>query len=151
MAVMTPSAMTMLAAMTTRLRCFGATAEDHTPRSGAMVRPMTRPIRRVAVLGAGVMGSGIAAHCANAGIPVILLDIVPPDDKGGKGGRNAFASGALAKLKKAKPAAFMHARNETLVSIGNFDDDLAQVKDCDLIVEAVVERLDIKRGLFEKL
>jgi len=97
------------------------------------------------------MGSGIAAHCANAGIPVILLDIVPPDDKGGKGGRNAFAAGALAKLKKAKPAAFMHARNETLVSIGNFDDDLAKVKDCDLIVEAVVERLDIKRGLFEKL
>ncbi|HEY6040172.1 MAG TPA: 3-hydroxyacyl-CoA dehydrogenase family protein, partial [Kofleriaceae bacterium] len=109
---------------------------------------MTRPIRRVAVLGAGVMGSGIAAHCANAGIPVVLLDIVPPD---GKGGRNAFASGALAKLKKAKPAAFMHPRNELLVSIGNFDDDLGKVKDCDLIVEAVVERLDIKRSLFEKL
>ena len=64
------------------------------------------PIRRVAVLGAGVMGSGIAAHCANAGIPVVLLDIVPPD---GKGGRNAFANGAMDKLKKAKPAAFMHA------------------------------------------
>jgi len=94
------------------------------------------------------MGSGIAAHCANAGIPVVLLDIVPPD---GKGGRNAFASGALAKLKKAKPAAFMHPRNELLVSIGNFDDDLGKVKDCDLIVEAVVERLDIKRSLFEKL
>ncbi len=109
---------------------------------------MTRPIRRVAVLGAGVMGSGIAAHCANAGIPVVLLDIVPPD---GKGGRNAFAQGALAKLKKSKPAAFMHARNELLISIGNFDDDLARVKDCDLIVEAVVERLDIKRALFEKL
>ncbi|HET9992099.1 MAG TPA: 3-hydroxyacyl-CoA dehydrogenase family protein, partial [Kofleriaceae bacterium] len=109
---------------------------------------MTRPIRRVAVLGAGVMGSGIAAHCANAGIPVVLLDIVPPD---GKGGRNAFAQGALAKLKKAKPAAFMHPRNELLVSIGNFDDDLGKVKDCDLIVEAVVERLDIKRSLFEKL
>ena len=59
---------------------------------------MTLPIRRVAVLGAGVMGSGIAAHCANAGIPVVLLDIVPPD---GKGGRNAFAQGALEKLKKA--------------------------------------------------
>ncbi|MEO6776738.1 MAG: 3-hydroxyacyl-CoA dehydrogenase/enoyl-CoA hydratase family protein [Kofleriaceae bacterium] len=109
---------------------------------------MTRPIRRVAVLGAGVMGSGIAAHCANAGIPVVLLDIVPPD---GKGGRNAFAQGALAKLKKARPAAFMHPRNELLISIGNFDDDLALVKDCDLIVEAVVERLDIKRALFEKL
>ena len=94
------------------------------------------------------MGSGIAAHCANAGIPVLLLDIVPPD---GKGGRNAFAQGALQKLRKARPAAFMAARNELLVSIGNFDDDLAKVKDCDLIVEAVVERLDIKRALFDKL
>ena len=94
------------------------------------------------------MGSGIAAHCANAGIPVLLLDIVPPD---GKGGKNAFASGALQKLKKNKPAAFMHARNELLITIGNFDDDLDKVKDCDLIIEAVVERIDIKRALFEKL
>ncbi len=94
------------------------------------------------------MGSGIAAHCANAGIPVVLLDIVPPD---GKGGKNAFASGALAKLKKSKPAAFMHARNEQLITIGNFDDDLGKVADCDLIIEAVVERLEIKRALFEKL
>ena len=94
------------------------------------------------------MGSGIAAHCANAGIPVVLLDIVPPD---GKGGKNAFASGALAKLKKNKPAAFMHVRNEQLITIGNFDDDLGKVADCDLIIEAVVERLDIKRALFEKL
>jgi 3-hydroxyacyl-CoA dehydrogenase len=94
------------------------------------------------------MGSGIAAHCANAGIPVLLLDIVPPD---GKGGKNAFASGALAKLKKNKPAAFMHTRNELLITIGNFDDDLAKVADCDLIIEAVVERIDIKRTLFEKL
>jgi 3-hydroxyacyl-CoA dehydrogenase len=116
-----------------------------------MVRRMTRPIRKVAVLGAGVMGSGIAAHCANAGIPVVLLDIVPPNDKDGKGGRNAFAQGALGKLRKAKPAAFMHPRNELLVSIGNFDDDLDKVKDCDLIIEAVVERLDIKRALFDKL
>src|SRR5438874_1536604 len=77
---------------------------------------MTQPIRRVAVLGAGVMGSGIAAHCANAGVPVLLLDIVPPD---GKGGRNAFANGAMEKLKKAKPAAFMAARNTQLISIGN--------------------------------
>jgi 3-hydroxyacyl-CoA dehydrogenase len=77
-----------------------------------------------------------------------MLDIVPPD---GKGGKNAFASGALAKLKKNKPAAFMHPRNELLITIGNFDDDLAKVADCDLIIEAVVERIDIKRTLFEKL
>ena len=82
----------------------------------------TPPIRRVAVLGAGVMGSGIAAHCANAGIPVVLLDIVPPD---GKGGRNAFAQGALGKLAKAMPAAFTHSRNALLITTGNFEDDLA--------------------------
>jgi 3-hydroxyacyl-CoA dehydrogenase len=94
------------------------------------------------------MGSGIAAHCANAGIPVLLLDIVPPD---GKGGRNAFASGALEKLKKAKPAAFMHVRNAQLISVGNFDDDLAKVADSDIIIEAIIERLDLKQALFTKL
>ena len=83
-----------------------------------MVRRMTAPIRRVAVLGAGVMGSGIAAHCANAGIPVVLLDIVPP--KGGP--RNSFADGALEKLKKAKPAAFTHSRNAILIQTGNLED-----------------------------
>jgi len=116
---------------------------------------MTRPIRRVAVLGAGVMGSGIAAHCANAGLPVLLLDIVPPKlsdaDRKSKAARDGFASGALDKLRKAKPAAFFHPRNAALISIGNFDDDLAKVADCDLIVEAIIERLDIKQALFTKL
>src|SRR3954469_21416725 len=106
-----------------------------------MVRAMsastrTPPIRRVAVLGAGVMGAGIAAHCANAGIPVVLLDIVPP--KGGD--RNAFATGALDKLRKSKPASFTHPRNALLITTGNFDDDLEKVKDCDLIIEAIIER-----------
>src|SRR5262245_45333640 len=113
------------------------------------------PIRRVAVLGAGVMGSGIAAHCANAGIPVILLDIVPPKlteaERQSRAKRDGFAAGALDKLKKARPAALMAARNAQLISIGNFDDDLAKVADADLIVEAIVERLDIKQALFEKL
>jgi 3-hydroxyacyl-CoA dehydrogenase len=116
---------------------------------------MTQPIRRVAVLGAGVMGSGIAAHCANAGIPVVLLDIVPPKltdaEKQSKAARDSFATGALGKLLKAKPAAFMHPRNAVLVSTGNFDDDLARVGECDLVIEAIVERLDIKQALFEKL
>ncbi|HRC58217.1 MAG TPA: 3-hydroxyacyl-CoA dehydrogenase NAD-binding domain-containing protein, partial [Kofleriaceae bacterium] len=116
---------------------------------------MSKPIRRVAVLGAGVMGSGIAAHCANAGIPVLLLDIVPPklseQEKQSKTARDGFAAGALQKLLKAKPAAFFHPRNAVLVTTGNFDDDLDKVKDCDLIVEAIIERLDIKRALFEKL
>jgi 3-hydroxyacyl-CoA dehydrogenase len=105
-----------------------------------MSAAMTRPIRRVAVLGAGVMGSGIAAHCANAGQQVLLFDI-----------RTELATGALDKLKKAKPAAFFHARNQLLISVGNFDADLAKVADCDLIVEAIIEKLDIKRSLFEKL
>lgn len=113
--------------------------------------PMTRSIRKVAVLGAGVMGSGIAAHCANAGIPVVLLDIVPPNGPQAGAGRNAFAAGAIEKLKKAKPAAFMHPRNAALISVGNFDDDLGRVAEADLIVEAIVEKLDTKRALFAKL
>ncbi|MEO8703225.1 MAG: 3-hydroxyacyl-CoA dehydrogenase family protein, partial [Kofleriaceae bacterium] len=119
---------------------------------------MTQPIRRVAVLGAGVMGSGIAAHCANAGLPVILLDIVPPklsdDQKKSKAARDGFAAGAVAKMLKARqpPAAsFNHPRAAQLVTTGNFDDDLAKVADCDLIIEAIIERLDIKQALFEKL
>jgi 3-hydroxyacyl-CoA dehydrogenase len=99
---------------------------------------MTPPIRRVAVLGAGVMGAGIAAHCANAGIPVLLLDIVPVQP-------------ALDKLLKAKPAALMHPRNARLIETGHLENDLAKVANADLIVEAIVERLDIKRALFEKL
>ena len=97
------------------------------------------------------MGSGIAAHCANAGIPVLLLDIVPPKTRAATAVATRSPRARSTKLRKAKPAAFMTARNELLVSIGNFDDDLAKVKDCDLIIEAVVERLDIKRALFEKL
>ena len=116
---------------------------------------MTRPIRKVAVLGSGVMGGGIAAHCANAGLPVLLLDIVPPklDEaaRASKSNRDAIAAGALEKLKKARPAAFMHVRNSQLITIGNFDDDLAKVADCDLIVEAIIEKLEIKRDLFAKL
>ncbi len=116
---------------------------------------MTRPIRRVAVLGAGVMGSGIAAHCANAGIPVLLLDIVPPKlsdaDKQNKAARDGFAATALARLKKARPAAFFQAGRAQLIEVGNFDDDLDKVADCDLIVEAVIEKLEIKRDLFTRL
>ncbi len=98
------------------------------------------------------MGSGIAAHCANAGIPVLLLDIVPPKATDtSKAARDAFATGALAKTLKARPAAFMHARNAILVSTGNLEDDLARTADCDLVIEAVIERLDIKQALFAKL
>jgi len=109
-------------------------------------RPPLR-IAKVGVLGAGVMGAGIAAHVANAGIPVVLLDIVPE----GATDRNALAAGALAKLQKAKPAPFMAERNARLVTPGNLEDDLDELADCDWIVEAVVERLDVKQQVYRRL
>lgn len=108
---------------------------------------MTAEIKKVAVIGAGVMGAGIAAHIANAGVPVLLLDIVPA----GAENRNVVAEGAVAKLLKADPAPFMHKRAAKLVETGNIEDDLAKVADCDWIVEAVIERLDIKQDLYRKL
>jgi 3-hydroxyacyl-CoA dehydrogenase len=104
-------------------------------------------IKKVAVLGAGVMGSGIAAHVSNAGIPVTLLDIVPQ----GAEDRNAVAAGAVAKMLKTEPAAFMHPKNARLISVGNFEDDLESLGDADWIIEAVIERLDIKRDLYAKV
>src|SRR5712691_525557 len=105
-------------------------------------------VKKAAVLGAGTMGAQIAAHLANAGIPTLLLDIVPRDDDGD---RNRIARAGFEAAKKSKPAAFFTAGLAALVSIGNFEDDLAKLKDCDLIIEAVVENLDIKRGLYEKV
>lgn len=116
---------------------------------------MHEPIRRVGVVGSGVMGSGIAAHMANAGLEVLLLDIVPRDlpdaQKNDPRARNRIAAESLEKTIKAKPALFYHPRNAQLVSIGNIEDDLGKLAECDLVVEAVVERLDIKRKLFERL
>jgi 3-hydroxyacyl-CoA dehydrogenase len=116
---------------------------------------MTIPIRRAGVIGAGVMGSGIAAHLANAGLEVVLLDIVPPnltaDEKTKKSARDRFAAGGLEKALKSKPAAFFHKHNARLVTVGNIEDDLERLKSCDLVVEAIIEQLDHKRALFEKL
>jgi 3-hydroxyacyl-CoA dehydrogenase len=116
---------------------------------------MTTPIRRAAVIGGGVMGSGIAAHLANAGVRVLLLDIVPPDlddkSKNDPKARNRFSAGGLEKAVKARPAAFMHASLASLVSVGNVEDDLAKVKDCDLVIEAIIEKLEPKKALFAKL
>src|SRR6266404_2684913 len=116
-------------------------------------------IEKAAVLGAGTMGAQIAAHLANAGVPTILLDIAPREltaEEQAKGltleskeVRNRIARSGLEAAKKAKPAAFFTPGAAALVSIGNFEDDLAKLKDCDLIIEAVVENLEIKRGLFE--
>jgi len=116
---------------------------------------MTESIRRVGVIGAGVMGSGIAAHLANAGVEVVLLDIVPPklsaEDKKDPKKRNAFAAGGLEKAKKSRPASFFHKSNAVLVSVGNTTDDLDKLKGCQLVIEAIIERLDIKQQLFATL
>jgi 3-hydroxyacyl-CoA dehydrogenase len=105
-------------------------------------------VKKAAVLGAGTMGAQIAAHLANAGISTLLLDIVPRDDAGD---RNSVARAGFEAAKKSKPAAFFTADLAALVSVGNFEDDLASLKDCDLIIEAVVENLEIKRSLYEKV
>lgn len=114
-----------------------------------------KPIRRAAVIGAGVMGSGIAAHFANAGVEVVLLDIVPPNlagaDESSRAARNRFASSGLEKALKARPAAFFHPSFARLVTIGNVEDDLEQVRGCDLVIEAIVEKLEAKQALFAKL
>jgi 3-hydroxyacyl-CoA dehydrogenase len=106
-----------------------------------------QPIRKAAVIGAGVMGAGIAAQFANAGVPVLLLDIVPA----GAADRNALAGGAIAKMLKTDPAPFMSPRAAQLVTAGNIEDHLPLLKDCDWIIEAVVERLDVKQSLYRKI
>jgi 3-hydroxyacyl-CoA dehydrogenase len=106
-------------------------------------------IHKVAVLGAGTMGARIAAHFANAGVPSLLLDMVPPDADGPA--RNKFAAAGLDGARKSKPAAFFDASLSRLVTVGNFDDDLKRLADVDWIIEAIVENLDIKRSLLKKV
>ena len=106
-------------------------------------------IGKVGVLGAGNMGSRIAAHIANAGLPVVLLDIVPPGETGAN--RNRVSNGALEALKKAKPAAFYDSSSVRLINTGNFEDHLDLLRDCDWIIEAVAENLEIKRALLTKV
>src|SRR4051812_32845250 len=114
---------------------------------------MTYKIERVGVLGAGVMGAGIAAHLANAGIPSLLLDIVPKDIAPGapKSERDKLANTGLQTALKASPAAFYSPKYAELVMPGNFEDDWAQLAGCDWIIEVVVERLDIKREVLKRL
>jgi 3-hydroxyacyl-CoA dehydrogenase len=106
-------------------------------------------INKVAVLGAGTMGARIAAHFANAGIPSLLLDIVPPE--AGATARNKIAAAGLDAARKSKPAAFMEPSLARLVTVGNFEDDLKKLADVDWIIEAVVENLDIKQALLRKV
>jgi 3-hydroxyacyl-CoA dehydrogenase len=106
-------------------------------------------IDKVAVLGAGTMGARIAAHLANAGVPSYLLDIVPPDADGPA--RNKFAQAGLDGAIKSRPAAFFEPSLAKLVKVGNFDDNLKWLSECDWVIEAVVENLDIKRSLLRKV
>src|SRR5580704_4006925 len=106
-------------------------------------------IHKVAVLGAGTMGARIAAHFANAGVASYLFDIVPAGAQGAA--RNQIAAAGLEAAKKAKPAAFMEAGLSRLVTVGNFEDDLKKLAEVDWIIEAVVENLEIKRGLLKKV
>jgi len=108
---------------------------------------MSDTIQKVCVIGAGTMGAGIAAQVANAGIPVLLLDIVPKDGAN----RNAIAEGAVARMLKTDPAPFMSKAAAKLVETGNIEDHLDQIAACDWVIEAVIERLDIKQGLYARL
>jgi 3-hydroxyacyl-CoA dehydrogenase len=122
---------------------------------------MSYEIKKVAVLGAGTMGSGIAAHLANAGIPSFLLDIVPnkltpAEEKQGltlqdKAVRNRLANAGLETALKASPAAFYSPKYAEKITTGNFEDDWDKLAECDWIVEVVVERLDIKRDVFKRV
>ncbi len=122
---------------------------------------MRRQIEKAAVLGAGTMGSRIAAHLANAGIPCYLLDIVPPElnaDEKRKGltlenpaVRNRIVRAGLEAAKKSRPAAFFTAETARLITPGNLDDNLAWCGEADWIIEAVAENLEIKRKLFERV
>lgn len=122
---------------------------------------MKRRIKHVTVLGSGIMGSGIAAHFANIGVEVLLLDIVPfelteAEQKKGltkedKIVRNRIATESLAKLVKSSPALLYKKEFADRISVGNFDDDLQKIKNTDWIIEVVVERLDIKKSVYEKI
>ncbi len=125
----------------------GSTSGERSGSEGTAARlPL---LRRVAVLGAGTMGSRIAAHLANAGLPVILLDIVP--EGAASGSRSLLAAKAVEALVKSKPAAFYESSSAELITAGNFEDDLNLLSGCDWIIEAVSENLDIKRALLKKI
>lgn len=108
---------------------------------------MSQPIKKVAVIGSGVMGAGIAAHCANAGCEVLLLDIVPE----GSSDRNIVSKDAIKRMLKSNPEMLTLKRNAKLITPGNIDDDLAQLKDFDWVIEVIVENLQIKKNLYKNL
>jgi 3-hydroxyacyl-CoA dehydrogenase len=117
-------------------------------RSASSVAALPLLVRRAAVLGAGTMGSRIAAHLANAGIPTLLLDLIPKDETAD---RNRLAKSALDALAKAKPAALYEPSLTALITPGNFEDDLPKLAACDWVVEAVAENLAIKTALLTRV
>ena len=146
------------------MKSIGCEVQCHHPvitheDSGGLL--MGRKIERAGVIGAGVMGATIAAQMANVGIETILLDIVPPeltedDKKKGLAGeskefRNKFAQNGLKTALNSRPASFYVPENARLITTGNIEDDLERLKDVEWIIEAVVERLDIKKKVFEKI
>ncbi len=122
---------------------------------------MKRVIRKVAVLGSGIMGSRIACHFANIGVQVLLLDIIPrdlTDDEKEKGLtldspvlRNKIVNKAFEEAKKSKPAALYHPDFADRITLGNFEDNMKDIKECDWVLEAVIERLDIKKQVFDNV
>ena len=110
-----------------------------------MTKITASDIKKVCVIGAGTMGSGIAAQCANAGVEVLLLDIKSDDNP------NEVAEGSIERIKKSDPPLLMRKDNVNLISVGNIEDDLDKAGSCDWICEAIVERLDIKRQLYANL
>ena len=112
---------------------------------------MNRIIKKVAVLGSGVMGSRIACHFANIGIEVLLLDIVPKDAAADKKSRNKIVNDALDFALKSNPSPIYRKAYAKRVTTGNFDDDMKDIASCDWIIEVVIERLDIKKQVFEKV
>lgn len=116
---------------------------------------MSRRIKKVAVLGSGIMGSGIACHFANIGLEVLMLDIVPPNlsdsDSNNPKARNSIVDKALQAAIKSRPAALYDKSFASRIQTGNLTDDLEKIKDYDWIIEVVIERLDIKKQLFERV
>ena len=103
-------------------------------------------VRKVAVLGAGVMGAQIAAHLVNAKIPTVLFELA-----GNEGNAYAPVESAIGRLKKLKPAPLGDTRLAELIVPANYDSDLEQLADCDVVIEAIAERMDWKKDLYEKV
>src|SRR5215216_6699792 len=114
---------------------------------------MKRTIKKIAVLGSGVMGSRIACHFAGIGVQVLLLDIIPSEAKesDNKQLRNKLVNDALQAAIKSNPSPLYTQDAAKKITTGNFDDDLKDIASCDWIIEVIIERLDIKQSLYEKV